>query len=352
MNVTDVCSASRRNPRALMSEADRAAVETLMRRSRDEAERRVAQLADRRRLDLTRALNAATQKLFASNPDFPEIGKKLMDRFKPDLDDLKVTGRAFDEEVFRLPARRGVIDLITPGDSYSETRERLRLLDKLGVTPAAFGNPPFAGELWWGETKSFWSGHGLVVDINEDPPRIWGCIDYDGDPLLSGGIGFSMFFFLTPDRFPVFRTRSFEIRPLVQISGSASAWTGIYHPIWHADDKWSKCWQTLRMTATLSSGEPLDSVTLGSNLFFLENEYPFGQSNASLTTTWQPVLRFGADLADLRARGVSIVLEAAFRYDYQLEGDDSLLCLGSGSGGPGPDDAVSFRMVPGSVLVV
>jgi hypothetical protein len=136
----------------------------------------------------------------------------------------------------------------------------------------------------------------------------------------------------------------------------ASGWTGLYHPIWHADDKWSKCWQILRMSATLSSGESLDSSTLDFNLFFLEDEFPVGQANTSLTMGWQPVLRFEADLTDLRARGVSIVLEAAFRYDYQLEGESGLwLRNRPGSNAEsvaGFDNAVHFRVFPGRALAI
>ena len=347
---------SRRNPRAQMSEADSAAVATLLRQSRDEAERRAAELGDRRLLEAKRALNAATQELFARDANFREIAKKLVDRIKPKLEGLKLAGGALEDGVFKLPEHPGLIYDVSQLDSYVATRERLRLLDKLGVIPSLFQNPPFAGELWWGETHSFGNRPDLVVDIEDDPPRIWGHIAYDSDPLLNGNIGFSMFFFLTPDRFPVFSSGTFEIQPHVQISGWASGWTGLYHPIWHADDKWSKCWQTLRMSATLSSGEPLDSSTLGFNLFFLEDENPVGQGNASLTLGWHPVLRFGANLTDLRARGVSIVLEAAFRYDYQLEGESDLwLRNRPGSNAEsvaGFDNAVKFRVFPGSVLVV
>ena len=336
-----------------MSKADSAAVAALLQKSRDEIGRRAAELGDRRRLEARRASNAATRDLFAQNPDFRKAAKKLVDRIKPGLDGLKLSSGVADGGWLN-PV--GVIDRIPQGESYVATRAWLRMLNKLGKMPSPFQNPPFAGELWWGETDSFLSGPDLVVDINDDPPRIWGHIGYNSDPLLTGSIGFSMFFFLTPDRFPVLTTGAFEIRPRVQISGWASGWTGLYHPVWHADDKWSKCWQTLRMTATLSSGEPLDSSTLGDNLFFLEDENPVGQANASLTMGWQPVLRFGADLTDLRARGVSIVLEAAFRYDYQLEGESDLwLRNRPGSDAEsvaGFDNAVVFRMFPGSVLVV
>jgi hypothetical protein len=372
MNQSEVRSARRRNPRVHLTEADSAAVATLLRQSRDEAERRAAELGDVRVLEAKRALNAATQELFARSPDFRETAKKLADRIKPDLYKLKPLGGDFGGvdgvSVSRLPSFTEALEELErlrrlretqQGPTFAEVLaelERLRLLRGIEEGPSFCQNPPFAGELWWGETTPLGGGPGLVVDINGDPPRIWGHIAYDSDPLLSGNIGFSMFFFLTPDRFPVCTSGRFEIRPRVQISGLASGWTGLYHPILHADDKWSKCWQILRMSATLSSGEPLDSSVLGLNLFFLEDEYPVGQANTSLTMGWQPVLRFGADLTDLRARGVSIVLEAAFRYDYQLEGESDLwLRNRPGSNAEsvaGFDNAVLFRVFPGSVLGV
>ena len=127
-------------------------------------------------------------------------------------------------------------------------------------------------------THSFGGGPGLFSDINDDPCRIWGHIAYDNDSLLGGNIGVSKFFFLTPDRFPVRGGTSFEIRPRARIGGWASGWTGLYHPIWHADDKWSKCWQNLRVTASLSTGEVLDSSMLNFNLFFLEDESGSGRT--------------------------------------------------------------------------
>jgi hypothetical protein len=359
MSQSEVRGASRRNPRAQMTEADSAAVATLLRRSREEAERRAAELGDGRILEAKRALSAAMHELFAANPDYREIAKKLADRIKPDLDGLKLAHGAFDG-VSRPSKQPGVTYEVPLQDSYVATREWLRLLDKLGVYPSPFQDPPFAGELWWGETDSFWTWPDLVVDIDDDPPRIWGHLAYDADPLLGGNIGFSMFFFLTPDRFPVRSSggfRPFEIRPRVEISGWASGWTGFYHWFWGADDKWSKCWLSQRMSATLSSGELLAQTTLASHrLFSLEDVTPVGQANVDLTTVWPPVLGFWADLTDLRARGVSIVLEAAFRFDYQVEGESDIwLWNGPGSDAEsvaGIDNAVTFRVSPGSVLAV
>jgi hypothetical protein len=366
-------STSRRNPRVHLTETERATVATLLRQSRDEAERRAAELSDVRAIEAKRALNAATQELFGRNPDFRETAQKLADQIKPDLYKLKPLGGDFGgvnresvsqlscfTEILEERERLRLLGETRQGPTFTEImaeRERLRLLGITMQGSSICQNPPFVGELWWGETNSFSNGPDLVVDIDADPPRIWGHIAYNSDQLLKGNIGFSMFFFLTPDRFPAcISDGRFEIRPRVQISGLASGWTGLYHPILHADDKWSKCWQTLRMSATLSSGEPLDSSELGFNLFFLEDESPVGQANISLTMGWVPILRFGANLSDLRARGVSIVLEAAFRYDYQLVGESDLwLRNRPGSNAEsvaGFDNAVRFRMFPGSVLVV
>ncbi|CAN7665368.1 hypothetical protein LJR225_005325 [Phenylobacterium sp. LjRoot225] len=358
MSETELQGARRRNPRLALTQAEDAAVARLLQETKDRALRRENALRDPRRLDVKRALNVATRELFAkASPDFRALADKLADQLKPGLAALKGAGEGFDriDEAVKLLHRADLTDRITQQETFLELRDWQRMLEKIGGFPFVV-EPPFARELWWGETHSFWTGSGLSVDIENDPCRIWGHIAYDGDPLRSGNIGVSKFFFLTPDRFPVRAGGAFEIRPRLRVGGWASGWTGLYHPVWHADDKWSKCWQNLRVTASLSTGEVLDSSTLNYNLFFLEDEFGVGQDNADLFMGWEPILRFGADLADLRARGVSIILEAELRFDYQLEGESDLwLRFRRGSDAESVasfDNAVIFRASPGSVLSV
>lgn len=163
-------------------------------------------------------------------------------------------------------------------------------------------------------------------------------------------------FFLTPDRFYRNSTQRFRIDTRLQVAGHASGWTGLYHPIWHADNKWSKCWETKRVTAFLSTGEVLDSDAKTREVFFLENEFPVGQASISLTEGWIPSLAFNADLRELRNRGVSIGLEMAIRYDFQLEGSSDLwLRARPGSmteSVPAFDNAVTIQMHPGAVVPI
>jgi hypothetical protein len=356
--VTDIHTASRRNSRLALSQVESAAVGRLLQETQERAQRYAAGTQDEQRLKLKRALSAATRELFGKeNTNVRELSKKLAEQEAPLLAKLKGASESL-EDAHEIPdalSRFALRDHLSLQDSYVHISRFHEIFDHLRPVPYLV-DPAFARELWWGETHSFWSGPGLSVDIENDPCRIWGHIAYDQDNLLSGNVGVSKFFFLTPDRFPVRAGNAFEIRPRAQIGGWASGWTGLYHPVWHADDKWSKCWQNLRVTASLSSGEILDTSTLNFNCFSLEDELGVGQGNASLTMGWVPVLRFNADLADLRARGVAIILELELRYDYQLEGESDLWLRNR----PGSDaesvasfdNAVTFRVFPGSVLSV
>ena len=109
-------------------------------------------------------------------------------------------------------------------------------------------------------------------------------------------------------------------------------------------------------SASLSSGEVLDSEVLHFQLIDLDNVGGVGQDNASLFMGWLPVLSFAANLADLRARGVSIILAAEWRYDYQLEGESDLWLRNrpgsSADSVASLDNAATLRVFPGSVLSV
>lgn len=194
----------------------------------------------------------------------------------------------------------------------------------------------------------------MFVDIDHDPYRIWGHIRYAGDPLLSGHVGIAMTFVLGPDRLPVTDRQTFEVRPELRPGGWVSGWTDQYHPIWHADDKWSKCWHFLGATLTTSAGPVLAADQLHQNLFSLENANPVGQGSASEFFGWNPVLVFNADMRDLRARGTSLILRTELRYDFQLEGGaDIWFRHRNGSAAesvPAFDNAVTFRCWPGTVI--
>lgn len=354
MNEARFQRASRRNPRLTLSQYEADAVTRLLKGTRDRAHEREAALSDDRRLKIKRVLSAARKELFAKmSPDFRALAAKVADQTKPGTSTMKQTGGDsidVDDTIVALE-HLGVSDRFTPHDPVA-LDDSNRFFDPTRGVPFLV-DPAFARELWWGETHSFASRAGLNTDVESDPCRIWGHIEYGGDPLIGGNIGVSEFFFLTPDRLPIRSGKSFEIRPRAQIGGWASGWTGFYEFIWAEDDKWSKCWQNLRATASLSSGEILDSQVLNFNLFSLEDESPVGQANTSLFMGWSPVLRFDADLAALRARGVSIIFEMELRFDYQLEGESDLwLRHRAGSNTEsiaGIDNAVTFSVFPGIV---
>jgi hypothetical protein len=353
--MIEIQTARRQNPRVPLTQIESAAVDQSLKSSQDRLRQSGATTYDIERIKLKRALNAATRELISRDEVHAlALRKRLSEQTGPMLANLKLPSGLFAELSSEVDLALHSGDHISLDHAYAhfnQLRPKFRPFEPL----PAFTDPPFARELWWGETRSFWSG-GLSVDIDNDPNRIWGHIAYDNDNLFSGSVGISMFFFLTPDRFPALGGNSFEIRPQPRISGWVSGWTGLYHPIWAADDKWSKCWQNLSATASLTTGEILATDNHNFNLFFLEDEYGVGQGNASVTMGWSPILRFNANLRDLRARGVSIMLEVQLRYDYQLEGESDLWIRhrpGSNAESvPAFDNAVTFRVAPGSVLSV
>ena len=280
-------------------------------------------------------------------PDFEGRSNAHLDRYKDVFEKLKGSGG--------LPERYDPARDWGAIMKYGEWAElEKKFPHYIGAT-----QPAHAGELWWAQTDWFMTApaNTLSVDINAgDRYRIWGHIGYGGDNLMNGTVGLVMTFMLTPDRYPFTTKTTFEVRPELRTGGWVSGWTGQYHPIWHADDKWSKCWRLFRADLTLSTGEGLSASVLHDNQFFLEDENPVGQANTSQFMGWGPLLRFNADLADLRARGVSMIFRAELRFDFQLEGESDIWFrnrTGSQSESvPSFDNAVTFRCWPGSIVPV
>ena len=158
MSETEFFSASRRNSRAALSEAEVAAVARLLQDTRDRARRREAALRDDGRLAVKRALNAATRTLFAgASPDFNALAQKVAGEVTPEVTALKLAGGAFDDigEVVKVPRHVGLLDQVTALEGYVEILDWLHwlgLLEKIGaISPLVTDDPPFARELWWGE---------------------------------------------------------------------------------------------------------------------------------------------------------------------------------------------------------
>ena len=165
-----------------------------------------------------------------------------------------------------------------------------------------------------------------------------------------------MTFILGPERLPRTSQRDFKVALELRPGGWVSGWTDQYHPIWHADDTWSKCWHHLSATLGLSSGEGLSGDSLSNNLFFLENVNPVGQASINQFFGWAPILRFSADMRSLRQRGVSIILRTELRYDFQLEGGSDIWFRhrpGSAAESvPAFDNPLTYRCWPGTVVAI
>ena len=347
-----------RNDRFPLTTADQAAAARISRSSQDQARTAVAALADDRSRDLKASLAAARREaLAAAIPDLDRRSAALADRMKPQVDALKTDGARYPLQIDRgvavtspPPVPDGLRDLL-PFPTALDRALLKHMFDDW--PPRLFLDPPNAGEFWWGETHWNWTTDSLSVDGNATPWLFYGHLSYGGDPALPGNLGCSGLYFLTPDRFFARSSGHFEIRPRFRIQGTVSGWTGFYDWLWAADDKWSKCWQITTVTASLSSGETLASDSLTLPLFDLDDESPVGQANTSVFMGWEPILRFDADLRDLRQRGVSIILTMSIRYDFLLEGESDLwLWRDPGPVAPGPGNAIRVFPVPGSLVQV
>jgi hypothetical protein len=181
--------------------------------------------------------------------------------------------------------------------------------------------PEGIGELWWAQTAFFSSLEGLTVDSPDEFVHIFGHVHYDGDPLLTGSVGYIEDYVLSPDRFPSTTSTKFDIAVELRVIGILSGFTGLYHWLWAADDKWCKCWQIMRRTAFLSTGPVLDNRSVVMQMIDLANVHPVGQFNPQLNFRSADLLRFDAGLHALAASGTSILVQIETRFDIQLEGD-------------------------------
>jgi hypothetical protein len=305
------------------------------------------------------------EALRSAIPDLEERGRAHAKRFGPELEKLKGTGWPVRDSA--LPESPRPVALAFAPSIGAALGDRLvighhppDLVSSLGHAPPVFHpptQPANVGELWWAETDPIVTApaNTLSVDLDNDPYRLWGHIAYTSDNLFNGGVGIVMTFILSPDRLPRTDRTVFDVHPELRTGGWVSGWTGQYHPVWHADDKWSKCWHYCEATLTLSSGERLAGDSLHENLFFLEDVNPVGQASINEFQGWTPVLTFTANMADLRQRGISIILRTELRYDFQLEGESDIWFRnrpGSESESVAAfDNALTFRCAPGSVPV-
>ncbi|MFF9769108.1 hypothetical protein ACIGXF_33915 [Streptomyces sp. NPDC053086] len=289
------------------------------------------------------------EALKSAIPDLEERGRAQRERIAPELERLKGTAwQPLDSPVMRRAPSASIL----PGDDGPSARGVIFPPPHHDVL-----QPAHVGELWRSSVGGFSSDPGILYDVDQDPPRIFGHAGYTGDALLNGTVGLAMTFTLPPGRMEYTNRTVFAVDPTMQILGLISGYTGYYHPIFAADDKWAKCWESVEVTVTLSSGEWLAGNSLSEELTDLQNVFPVGMSDDRRAYGWMPgPLRFTANMQDLRERGVSIILRAAIRYDFQLEGESDLwFRYRSGSASesvPAVDNALTFSCRPGVVTSV
>ncbi|WP_432147108.1 hypothetical protein [Streptomyces sp. bgisy084] len=290
--------------------------------------------------------------LLSSIPDLEERGRAHRERIMPELERLKGTawpthGLVPLEKTDGLGYEYPLGSLVGPGGASYHP------LPPPGEVVVAPTQPPNMGELWRVARSGFLFSPKMNYDNTQDPFRIYGHVNYSSDELFNGSVGLGVTFTLPPERMEYTNRTTFEVNPLAEVDGFVSGWTGYYNPLFAADDKWSKCWETHEATLVLSSGERLTGDSSPTNIFSLEDETPVGQANAHRVGGWAPTLRFTANMGDLRQRGVSIILQMALRYDFQLEGESDIWFRnrdGSDSESPAAfDNALTYNCSPGVV---
>jgi hypothetical protein len=320
-----------RSPDVYPTEADAAAFGRLREQRFALMDEQQALMRASRPVEDIRALKAVTDDILTQTiPDFVKTRERIVERFTPRFHTI------LPETIDLHPA------LFLGGNEFFQPRIPPRL------EPVAN-----AGELWWAQTAFFCSLGGLTVDLPDDRVHLFGHVGYNGDDLLAGSCGYIENYVLSPDRFPRTPKTSFGIETETRIGGVLSGWTGLYHPIWHADDKWCKCWQVTRKTAYLSSGQILANVENVFQFIDLHNVGPVGQQNSSVFGGFGGLLQFDADLSALASSGTSILVDIETRYDIQLEGESDIWFRRTGGTAaesvPSMENAVLFKSRPMSL---
>lgn len=311
------------NPNAEVSEADAVAFTRLHERHFARMDEEHAILRDARPTEDIRALKHDTDALLIEAlPVLKVTREQIVGKFTPLFNKVRAganklgLGRNyFEDEPLRLP----------PGGE--------------GI-----------GEFWWAETTFFSDFRDLTVTEQGDFVHIFGHVHYEGDPLRVGSVGYIQDYALTPNRFPSTTKTSFVVHTEVRIGGILSGFTGFYHWLWAADDKWCKCRQIIQPTASLSTGLVLSSDPASAQWVDLNNVSPVGQINSDITLGQGGVLHFDADLEKLAKSKTSILVQILTRYEIQLEGDADIWFRRFGGSAaqsvPGMGNAVRHRSMP------
>lgn len=121
----------------------------------------------------------------------------------------------------------------------------------LGVRPDILpppAPPPTDGEFWWASTDWHFD-RGIRAEFLSDGLHFFNFAAYDGDPLISFSCGAVGHFELHAARRPAASGGRWASLPAVDLTGRVEGFTGYWHWLLAADDKWAKCWLHLRQTA-------------------------------------------------------------------------------------------------------
>jgi hypothetical protein len=209
------------------------------------------------------------------------------------------------------------------------------------VAPHGMGVDVFAGthssygEFWWAKSEWHWPG-GMGVAPLGDGLHLFGGINYKADPPLYTSIGVTSHYGLSADRRPPSASGRYRSAPNSDVRGDVAGFQGLYHPIWHADDKRCNCALFLRQTAWQFAQNvrwvQLAERTSSWRFIHMENIYGVAQRRVHLGGfTPMPSIDFG--LADPAA---IIWIQSEIRFDINLEGDASI----GFSPGPNPTNSV------------
>jgi hypothetical protein len=168
-----------RNPKVQLSDDDAAAFrrlreQRLVRTDKDHAILRAARPTE----DISALKNATDAVLGEAIPDFERRRKQIVEDFTKLFDRHRPYELALTSN-----------DLVIDYGDLSQPFVPIPL-------------PEGIGELWWAQTAFFSSLEGLTVDSPDPFVHIFGHVHYDGDPLLTGSVGYIEDYVLSPDRFP------------------------------------------------------------------------------------------------------------------------------------------------------
>jgi hypothetical protein len=185
-----------------------------------------------------------------------------------------------------------------------------------GATQWDIGGPPLDHHFWWASTQWFASG-GLQTEDLPDGLHFFGNRSYDGDDTLDFSIGAIALFELQADRRPASPTGRMNSEPSVELFGTIEGWTGVYNWPLAADDKWCKCYLSMRQTAwQFYLGQFAD---LGERI---EERTILNEANESRSTSaaLPGVVKMPA-IQIAGALNLSVFVQLEVRFDIKLEGD-------------------------------